>query len=50
MGIGFVLAVPADVDKVLATVEANGEKAYKIGRVVKAMVLYSMAHMMGSLV
>ncbi len=36
MGIGFVLAVPAaEADKVIATAEANGEKAYKIGRVVK---------------
>ena len=36
MGIGYVLAVPAeDADKVVAIAEANGEKAYKIGRVVK---------------
>ena len=36
MGIGFVIAVPeAEVEKVIAAVEANGEKAYTIGRVVK---------------
>ena len=35
MGIGFVIAVPAeDADKVIAAVEAEGEKAYTIGRVV----------------
>lgn len=36
MGIGFVMAVPAgEVEKVIAAAEANGEKAYTIGRVVK---------------
>ena len=36
MGIGFVVAVPeADVEKVIAATEANGEQAYRIGRVVK---------------
>ena len=36
MGIGFVIAVPAaEAEKVIAAVEANGEKAYTIGRVVK---------------
>lgn len=36
MGIGFVLSVPAsEADKVLAVALENGEKAYKIGRVVK---------------
>ncbi|QCR33883.1 phosphoribosylformylglycinamidine cyclo-ligase [Lysinibacillus sp. SGAir0095] len=36
MGIGFVLSVPAsEAEKVLAIAEENGEKAYKIGRVVK---------------
>ncbi len=36
MGIGFVVAVPeSEVEKVMAAAEANGEKAYKIGRVVK---------------
>lgn len=36
MGIGFVIAVPAtEADKVIAAVEANGEKAYTIGRVIK---------------
>ena len=46
MGIGFVLAVPAaEADKVIATAEANGEKAYKIGRVVKGEgVVFNGAH------
>lgn len=36
MGIGYVLAVPAEeAEKIVAIAEANGEKAYKIGRVVK---------------
>lgn len=36
MGIGFVIAVSAEeADKVIEIAEANGEKAYKIGRVVK---------------
>lgn len=36
MGIGFVIAVAAEeAEKVIAAVEANGEKAYTIGRVVK---------------
>lgn len=36
MGIGFVIAVPvAEAEKVMAAVEANGEKAYPIGRVIK---------------
>ena len=36
MGIGFVVAVPeSEVENVMAAAEANGEKAYKIGRVVK---------------
>ncbi|MCT6903578.1 MAG: phosphoribosylformylglycinamidine cyclo-ligase, partial [Lactobacillus sp.] len=36
MGIGFVIAVPeTEADKVIAAVEANGEKAYTIGRVIK---------------
>ena len=36
MGIGFVMAVPAtEADKIIAAVEANGEKAYTIGRVIK---------------
>ena len=36
MGIGYVLSVPAsEADKVIAIAEANGEKAYTIGRVVK---------------
>jgi len=36
MGIGFVLSVPAsEADKVIAIAEENGEKAYKIGRVIK---------------
>ncbi|TSI10575.1 phosphoribosylformylglycinamidine cyclo-ligase [Lysinibacillus sp. BW-2-10] len=36
MGIGFVLSVPAsEAEKVIAIAEANGEKAYRIGRVVK---------------
>ena len=35
MGIGFVIAVPAaEAAKVIAAVEAEGEKAYTIGRVV----------------
>ncbi len=34
MGIGFVLAVKAeDAEKVIATIEANGEKAYEIGSI-----------------
>lgn len=46
MGIGYVIAVPAaDADKVIATAEANGEKAYKIGRVVKGEgVLFNGSH------
>ena len=36
MGIGFVLSVPQSAaDQLIAIAEANGEKAYKIGRVVK---------------
>lgn len=36
MGIGFVLSVSAeDADKVVEIAEAHGEKAFKIGRVVK---------------
>ena len=36
MGIGFVIAAPAaEADNVMAAVEANGEKAYTIGRVIK---------------
>lgn len=36
MGIGFVIAVSAeDADKVVEIAQANGERAYKIGRVVK---------------
>ncbi|MFP3916413.1 phosphoribosylformylglycinamidine cyclo-ligase [Lysinibacillus telephonicus] len=36
MGIGYVLSVPAsEADKVIGIAEKNGEKAYKIGRVVK---------------
>ena len=36
MGIGFVMAVPAsEVGKVVAAVEAKGEKAFTIGRVVR---------------
>jgi phosphoribosylformylglycinamidine cyclo-ligase len=35
MGIGFVIAVPAsDVENVVTAIEAQGEKAYTIGRVV----------------
>lgn len=36
MGIGFVLAVSSeDADEIIQIAEAHGEKAYKIGRVVK---------------
>ena len=36
MGIGYVLSVPAaEADKVVAVAEENGEKAYKIGRVIQ---------------
>ena len=36
MGIGFVLSVPqSQADKLIAIAQENGEKAYKIGRVVK---------------
>ncbi|MBM7608032.1 phosphoribosylformylglycinamidine cyclo-ligase [Lysinibacillus composti] len=36
MGIGFVLSVPeSEADRVVAIAESNGEKAYKIGRVIK---------------
>lgn len=46
MGIGYVLSVSADeADKVVAIAEANGEKAYKIGRVVKGEgVLFNGSH------
>ncbi len=37
MGLGLVLAIdPADKDKVIAAVEAAGEKAYEVGRVLSA--------------
>jgi len=36
MGIGFVLSVPeSEADRVVAIAESSGEKAYKIGRVIK---------------
>ncbi len=46
MGIGFVVAVPeADAEKVMAAAETNGEKAYRIGRVVKGEgVLFNGLH------
>lgn len=46
MGIGYVLSVPAsEADKVIAIAEENGEKAYKIGRVVKGEgVLFNGKH------
>jgi phosphoribosylformylglycinamidine cyclo-ligase len=35
MGIGMVLAVkPQDKEKTMAAIEAAGEKAYEIGRIV----------------
>lgn len=46
MGIGYVIAVSEEeADKVVAVAEANGEKAYKIGRVVKGEgVLFNGSH------
>lgn len=46
MGIGFVVAVPeADAEKVITAAETNGEKAYRIGRVVKGEgVLFNGSH------
>lgn len=46
MGIGYVIAVSEEeADKVIAVAEANGEKAYKIGRVVKGEgVLFNGSH------
>lgn len=46
MGIGYVLSIPAsEADKVIAIAEENGEKAYKIGRVVKGEgVLFNGKH------
>lgn len=46
MGIGYVLSVPAsEVEKVISIAEANGEKAFKIGRVVKGEgVLFNGSH------
>ena len=36
MGVGMVFAVKAEeADKLIATLEAHGEKAYRIGRVAK---------------
>ena len=36
MGVGMVFAVKAEeADKLIATLEAQGEKAYRIGRVTK---------------
>ena len=51
MGIGFVIAVSAhDADKVIAAVEANGEKAYTIGRVVAGVGVVFKGKHDGSLV
>lgn len=46
MGIGYVLSVTAaEADKVIAIAEENGERAYKIGRVVKGEgVLFNGKH------